>query len=612
MLPPDDRLEELARGALHSEDIDSVADRLAADPALAARFADLVAADPLTAALTAEPPDPVPTEILDRVLSGVLRILGEASATATRTDPGESTPPPDRVPEQGACLPPTRLGRYRIRRELGRGGMGVVYEAEDEGLGRRVALKTLHPELAATRRARERFLREARALAAVEHPNVVPIYYVGEEGGVPYAVMPLLHGETLQARLDRKGRLPVEEVIRLGRDVADGLEAAHARGLIHRDLKPGNIWLDADSGRAVVLDFGLAVPSDGPGPADRSAGTPTYMAPEQARGEPLDHRADLFALGAVLYRAATGRQAFAGSTLSAVLTAVMEHHPDPPATVNPSVPPRLSALILRLLAKAPADRPGTAQLVTAELARMMEPRFTPTWRKWVRAGARLVLLCGVAVGIWAVARAPVVPPQKDPAGPVQYSGSVDLYVYRNKATKLPSLRDEGGMPLWPNDHVLPSAKVNPPAYLYLFWIDETGNVAPLYPWRVDEWGSRPENEEPVSRVDVRYPTGEAPKITGTSPATETVLMLARPTKWELSDDQVKALFAGLGPVQFLGFDACVGFEDFTMLPDDPQTRGLEKGAVPDGPLGLQLELRNRLKSQVAFSRAISFSRRGAR
>jgi hypothetical protein len=645
MLPPDDRLEQLARGTLHLEDIDSVAERVEADPTLAARFADVVASDPLTAALATTPPNRVPVETLERVWSGVLQILSAASDTPTRTDPADSTPVPDSFARRSNFPPPTWLGGYRIRRELGRGGMGVVYEAQDEALGRLVAIKTLKPALATAQRARERFLREARALAAVVHPNVVPIHHVGEEvpsakpegfDGIPYVVMPLLHGETLQARLDRKGRLPADEVIQIGRDVASGLEAAHARALIHRDLKPANIWLDADSGRAVVLDFGLAVPSDGSVPADPSSGTPTYMSPEQARGAPLDHRADLFALGAVLYRATTGRPAFGGSTRSTVLTAVTEHHPDPPSAVNPSVPPRLSALILRLLAKAPSDRPATAQHVVAELDRMGGPTPNPTRRRKLVIGVVLLtLLAGVAGGIWAVARAPdapvdggtgtndppVAPTPKDQPGPrpvvvpVKYRGSVDLCVYRKNdknADELLPLWEPRAMPLCPGDEVMPVAKVDPPGYLYLFWISETGEGVPLYPWRVKDWKSRPANEEPVAEVKVKWPDGEALAIDGVNAGTETVLMLARPTKLELPDDQVQKWFTGLRPVPFRGDKTCVWFENFDVLRDDPNRRAPGKGGELEGPRALQLVLKQRIGSAAEFSWSVSFSRRGAK
>src|SRR5262249_52911050 len=192
-----------------------------------------------------------------------------------------------------------------------------------------------------------RFLREARAAAAIDHENVVPIYHVGEEGGVPFIVMPLLLGESLEARLKCEGRLPPAEVIQLGREVAAGLAAAHARGLVHRDIKPANIWLAGTSGSAKILDFGLARAADGTdGLTDPAAipGTPAYLAPEQVDGKPADARSDLFSLGATLYRAATGRVAFSGPTLAAVLRAGRPHDPPPPHQGIPTVPVRRADL----------------------------------------------------------------------------------------------------------------------------------------------------------------------------------------------------------------------------------------------------------------------------
>ena len=183
--------------------------------------------------------------------------------------------------------------------------------------------------------------------------------------------MPLLKGESLDKRLKRVRVLPVADVVRIGREIAAGLSAAHATGLVHRDMKPANVWLDADTGRARVLDFGLARKGDGTDAlteAGKLQGTPAYMAPEQIDGLPTDARADLFALGAILYECATGRRAFPGETITAILKAVATHTPAPPAAVNPSVPPELSALIMRLLAKNPAARPASAAEVGAALA----------------------------------------------------------------------------------------------------------------------------------------------------------------------------------------------------------------------------------------------------
>jgi serine/threonine protein kinase len=254
--------------------------------------------------------------------------------------PPAARPPADAV--QGICalLAPAEgpgdlghLGGYRLLEVLGVGGMGVVFRAEDTHLRRVVALKVLKPVLAASPPARERFLREARATAALEHDHVVAVYQVGEDRGLPFLTMPLLHGESLAQRQERDGRLPMAEVVRIGREVAEGLAAAHERGLIHRDVKPSNIWLEAGSGRAKVLDFGLARVADDPAALSQTGtivGTPAYMAPEQARGEAVDARCDLFSLGCVLYQMTTGESAFHGPNVTAILHALAVKRPRPP------------------------------------------------------------------------------------------------------------------------------------------------------------------------------------------------------------------------------------------------------------------------------------------
>jgi hypothetical protein len=266
---------------------------------------------------------------------------------------------------------PGQVGGYRVLGLLGEGGMGRVLRAEDPGLGRLVALKVMRGDLARDERARQRFLREARAATALQHDNVVAVYQVGEEGGVPFLAMPLLAGETLEARLEREGRLPVAEVLRVGREAAEGLAAAHAAGLVHRDVKPANLWLEAPSGRVKVLDFGLVRPQaggDGVTQPGALLGTPAYMSPEQIDGGAVDARSDLFSLGCVLYRAATGKAAFEAATLTALLRAVAEHDPPAPHEVRAELPRGLSELILRLLCKSPAGRPADAREVSNTLA----------------------------------------------------------------------------------------------------------------------------------------------------------------------------------------------------------------------------------------------------
>jgi serine/threonine protein kinase len=264
-----------------------------------------------------------------------------------------------------------RLGAYRVLKVLGQGGMGMVLLAEDVQLKRPVALKVMKPELAKKQVARTRFLREAQAAAGLRHDHIVTIYQVGEEHGAPYLAMELMEGLSLEDWL-HKGKQPnLRHVLRIGREIALGLAAAHARGLVHRDIKPANVWLDsAHQGRVRILDFGLARGLDDEVHLTQSGaiiGTPAYMAPEQARGEKVDARTDLFSLGVVLYRLTTGRLPFQGANTMAVLTALAMDTPPAPVVINHDLPAALSDLIVQLLSKDPAQRPQSAKEVAEAL-----------------------------------------------------------------------------------------------------------------------------------------------------------------------------------------------------------------------------------------------------
>jgi serine/threonine protein kinase len=309
--------------------------------------------------------------------------------TAPVAPPAAATPAPQRPPTGRHfpfLRPPQtddelgRLGLYRILKVLGQGGMGVVFLAEDTSLNRQLALKVMLPEAAELPQARERFVREARAAAALSHDHVVPIYQVGEDAGVPFLTMPLLRGESLEMRLRREGALPTPEVLRIGREIAEGLAAAHERGMVHRDVKPGNIWLETPHGRVKLLDFGLA---RGHGDARITqsgalVGTPAYIAPEQVGRGRVDHRADLFSLGCVLYEMSAGRRAFLGDDLLAALASLATLDPPALTAVTTEAPAELSELVMQLLAKKPDDRPPTAQqvverLLVLEKERVWEP-----------------------------------------------------------------------------------------------------------------------------------------------------------------------------------------------------------------------------------------------
>jgi len=263
-----------------------------------------------------------------------------------------------------------RLGHYEVLEVVGRGAFGTVLRAFDEKLHRVVAIKVLAPEMAATSPARKRFLREAQASAAIRHEHVVSIYAV-EEKPIPYLVMEYIPGLTLQQRLDEQGPLGISNVLRLGRQIAEGLAAAHAQDLIHRDVKPGNILLETSiHDRVKITDFGLARAADDASLTQSGmiAGTPMYMAPEQALGHKFDQRADLFSFGSVLYQMVSGRPPFRAPSALAVLKRVVDETPRPISEIIPETPQWLCRVISKLHAKNPGDRYQSAREVADVLA----------------------------------------------------------------------------------------------------------------------------------------------------------------------------------------------------------------------------------------------------
>ena len=288
-----------------------------------------------------------------------------------------------------------RLGPYEVVDRVGRGGMGVVYKGHDAALNRYVAIKVLAPQWASDPAARRRFTREAQAAAAVSHPHVITIHAVGEWRGRPFLVMEFVTGVSLQQRIDEGGPVELKELLRIGVQVASGLAAAHAQGLIHRDIKPSNIMLENELARVKITDFGLARAVDDTRLTQYGtlAGTPAYMAPEQARGEPLDRRSDLFSLGSVLYAMATGRAAFRGESSVEVIRRVSDGDPSPVRELNPEAPEWLAEIIERLHAKDPADRfqaaGEVADLLERHLARLQDPSLPPVEHGWVRRPSRV-------------------------------------------------------------------------------------------------------------------------------------------------------------------------------------------------------------------------------
>lgn len=262
-----------------------------------------------------------------------------------------------------------RLGSYKIIKLLGAGGMGLVFEAEDTLLRRQVALKVMKPEIAIKANHRQRFLQEARSGAAIPHDNIATVFQVGIENNVPYLAMQFLNGESLGSRLHRDGKIPVEESLRIIREVALGIAAAHETNLIHRDIKPDNIWLESDGQgkpwkRVKVLDFGLATATSNTQEDSNESGmimgTPHYMAPEQARGLPLDSRCDLFSMGCVLYQMISGELAFKGDNALKIMNALALHEPKPLNVIDKSVPTKVAELVHNLMIKKASERIASA------------------------------------------------------------------------------------------------------------------------------------------------------------------------------------------------------------------------------------------------------------
>jgi Tol biopolymer transport system component len=382
-----------------------------------------------------------------------------------------------------------RLGRYEILGDLGAGGMGEVYRARDTTLDRDVAIKVLPEGMAQDADRSSRFEREARAVARLAHPNILEIWDYGTDGGVSYAVAELLEGETVRDRLSR-GPLEWSRAAELGAAIAGGLAAAHRAGIVHRDLKPSNVFITAD-GRVKILDFGLAsVRSDIASEPDASApgstltehvamvGTVGYMAPEQVRGEPADHRSDIFALGCVLYEAVTGRRAFEDETAADTMAAILKEEPAEMSSTGEVPPPELERTIRRCLAKRPDDRYQSA----ADLSRALREvsSVSETRRIPVRAGGKRVAL-GLGVGAVAVVAVALA------LSGLFSTRTMDPLPVRRYSIMLPS-----DAPLQPSELWLPQ----PPLALsrdgeWLVYVARTGNSKRLMRRKLDalevEW-----------------------------------------------------------------------------------------------------------------------------
>jgi serine/threonine-protein kinase len=403
-------------------------------------------------------------------------------------------------------LPPGRtLGRYVIEQLVGRGGMGEVYRARDSKLSREVAIKVLPPLVAADRARVDRFAREARLLAALNHPHICTLHDVDTQDEIDFLVMEYVEGETLAERL-QKGPIPLERTLTIATEIAEALASAHRRDVIHRDLKPGNIMLTKTGTK--LLDFGLAklighdeqaavaslvsvpapsAPLTGEGVI---AGTLQYMAPEQVEGKPADARTDLWALGAIVYEMVTGTRAFEGASAAGLIAAILESEPAPLSARQPLAPPALDRLVRRCLAKAPDDRPDTAHDLASELRGIREtidaaaqsggPRGRWSWRAvgWIAASIVAVALGGAGVTLWLASR----------GRPMSPAGIVRTDISVRPADELKALTRMGG---WmPTPGGSRTALTWTPDGQALVFVGRRAGVQQLYVRRLDDAEAR--------------------------------------------------------------------------------------------------------------------------
>jgi hypothetical protein len=485
-------------------------------------------------------------------------------------------------------------------------------------------------------------LQEAAAAASVpHHAHVCPVYDHGECDGRPLLVMAFAEGGSLADRLKGGRRLEdVREAVRLARQSAEGLAALHAAGVIHRDLKPGNILLDRD-GRPLLTDFGLARLSGGEGLTGEGAllGTPAYMAPEQAeRGAAAAKEpADVYGLGAVLYHLLTGKSPFEGTAVQ-VLRQMCVSEPPTPSSLRAGLDPALEAVLRRTIARRPGDRPSAAELAKtlgewldgATVSDSLPPTLSvhdsqsgsgsPARRWWIPAA----VLLAVALAVGGVAMRRRSGPAAPSAGPLPapvareptYGGSVNVRVWdpAHPDRRRLRLNEPGVLPLRAGDLVRVEADVRPAAYLYVVVIDPAGQAQPLYPWKPGQWDSRPADERPRDKLSLpEEAANKGWEVTPGPAGMETVLLLARPEPLTAAEEaQLKATLTGFGPQAEQTPRSVVWFENGEEVKNEVAERswGFDGAKIDDPVLRTQALLRGKLQSLFPYTRAVSYANAG--
>lgn len=507
-----------------------------------------------------------------------------------------------------ANTPPKKLGRYQLVELVGQGGFGQVWRARDPQLQRDVALKIPRPERLRSTLQGNGFLEEARKVARLDHPGIVPVFDYGREASYYFIVSRWIDGSSLAKRISTE-RLPPAEAARIVAEVAEALHYAHLRDLVHRDIKPGNILLDVVD-KAYLTDFGIAASEDELlAELDGSTGTPAYMAPEQAAGQNLrvTPRTDIYSLGVVFYELLTGRAPFCKGSLSELRRQVLEAEPRPPRTIDDTIPAGLERICLKAMAKEPDHRYATA----ADMAQDLRHRARPHRRGPVMmlAVVAVLVLVGLPIGILLlIGRVQPDPPLAEPL-----SGSVNVRVLKAQRPDLGliDLTSSGALPLRTGDAVRVEVALNRPAYAYLVWIDSEGEVLPIHPWKPGDW-ERPPTEARVQRVALPEDPDAGWPLKGSS-GLETVLLLARdeplPADFDLRD-----MFSGLArPVIDQGGFAIWFGEGAASRTVQSVDRGPDFGEVirhQEALAEMHRRIRERLEPYFRLHEGVSFVKEG--
>jgi hypothetical protein len=518
-----------------------------------------------------------------------------------------------------------QVGRYIVQEQLGQGSFGAVYAAWDEELRRSVAIKAPRPEAVASPKEAQQIIAEARAAGGLQHRSIVPIYDVlRDEDGVPLIIMEHVQGPTLRERIERE-RLPLRETLRILIEIAEAIDYAHREGFVHRDLEPGNIVLD-ENGEPRILDFGLALHvSVQSSKAGESAGSLAYMSPEQVRGESdwLDGRADIWALGVMLYEMLTGQCPFQGETMGQLLEEILGRDPRPPRQIDRHIPAELERICLTCLRKHSSERYATARDFAEALQHVyarLEPEegaSRPGGESATPRHLRRALLCvlvmavtlaALALGWWLADSRTAVRSANDTR--------VDLRVWNasQKQRNGASIREPHTLPLRTGDLVRMEAQFSRPLYAYLLWIDSEGSLAPVYPWLSGDWEQRAAVEKPIERIALPAEGDQAWTVQECPSGTESVVVLARDKPLPPDFDLVKEL----GPLK-----SQAGPSDYKFLElkdgrfqhrESPQKRSInlrKTESIHEAVLANQQQIADRLGQHFDLHYSINFPVRGS-